>query len=72
MLGDSLERALTRVGITHDRVENWLGKPCGCVERKEKLNALGAWAARVMSGKTERAHEYLARLMYGADNLSHL
>lgn len=47
-LGDVVERALSSVGITKDRVEAWLGRPCGCAERQERLNALGYWAKRVV------------------------
>lgn len=47
-LGDAVESALTRIGISRERVEAWLGRPCGCAERKEKLNRLGRWAARVL------------------------
>ena len=44
-LGEHVESILTTFGITKDRVENWVGGPCGCEERKQKLNALGEWAA---------------------------
>lgn len=43
-LGDLIEGALSKVGITHDRVDAWLGRPCGCPERKARLNALFSWA----------------------------
>ena len=58
-LGDTVEKALTTVGITKDRVEYWLGQPCGCEQRREKLNALGSWAKRILSGKVEQAKEFL-------------
>jgi len=50
-LGDAVERALTAVGITSERVTKFLGQECGCAERKKKLNDLGAWAARVLLGE---------------------
>ena len=59
MLGDSIEAALSAVGITSDRVEKWLGAPCNCEERKQKLNRLGLWARRVLRGKTQAAREYI-------------
>lgn len=62
MLGDAVERALEAVGITKDRVERFVGGPCGCEERRQKLNALHAWAAGVLSGRTEGAERYLERL----------
>ena len=58
-LGDLVANALSTVGITPERVENWLGKPCGCKERQRKLNQLGSWARRVISGKTDDAKHYL-------------
>jgi hypothetical protein len=63
MLGDRVATALAAVGITEQRVQAWVGKPCGCKERKEKLNQLGAWAARVIAGKVEKAKEYLDRII---------
>jgi hypothetical protein len=62
-LGDNVAKALAAVGITPERVEAWTGKPCGCRERARKLNALGAWARRVLSGKTDEAGEHLEKLM---------
>ena len=53
-LGDAVERALHAVGITHDRVSRWLGTECGCEERKQRLNQLGAWASRWLRGNFER------------------
>jgi hypothetical protein len=49
-LGDKVEQALKTVGITEERVSRWLGRPCGCRGRKEKLNKLGNWMARVLGG----------------------
>ena len=50
-LGDQVEAALSKVGITTDRVSKWLGRPCRCPERKEKLNLLSIWAKRKLLGK---------------------
>lgn len=58
-IGDTIETALSKLGITSERVEQWLGGPCGCEERKQKLNQLGRWASRILSGKLEKAKEYL-------------
>lgn len=49
-LGDLVEKALQKVGITEARVSAFLGPNCGCKKRKEKLNQLGAWAQRVFNG----------------------
>lgn len=62
-LGDRIGQALDLLGITPDRVTYWLGRPCGCDERKERYNALGFWAARVIAGKVESAKEYLERII---------
>lgn len=64
-LGDKVEDALRLVGITQERVEKWLGEDCGCEERKERLNQLGRWASRVLSGKLDRAAMYLERFIGG-------
>lgn len=45
-VGDAVEKILTRVGITRERVERWTrtaGKPggCGCEARKRWLNEWG-------------------------------
>lgn len=66
-LGDAVENALSSVGITKDRVSKWLGRPCQCKERLEKLNRLGAWVSRVLSGKTDKAEEYLDQVMDEGD-----
>ena len=50
-IGDMVEKALTAIGITEERVTRWLGRPCGCRQRKEKLNRLGRWAAAVLRGE---------------------
>ena len=63
LLGDVIERALIAVRITKSRVSSWLGKPCGCDERREKLNQIHAWAVRVVKGKIEKAEEYLSKIM---------
>ena len=66
LFGDIVETALSSVGITEDRVSEWLGQPCGCKERKEKLNRLDAWARRVASGKLADAKNYLEKII-GSD-----
>lgn len=63
MLGDVVQTALTRLGITTDQVESWLGRPCGCSERKEKLNALHLWAKQAARLTQDRAREFLNRLL---------
>lgn len=40
-LGDMVAAGLSAVGITPERVSKALGKPCGCAERKRRLNELG-------------------------------
>jgi hypothetical protein len=51
--------------VTEQRVSAWLGRPCDCGDRRERLNALDNWARRVLVGKTERADEYLRELLEG-------
>ncbi len=52
MLGTLLERALASVGITKERVERWLGRPCGCTERRDRLDQLDLWARQRLFGTT--------------------
>lgn len=72
-LGDIIESALSTVGITKDRVDwisqEWVGVPCGCEERKQKLNALSAWAYRVLAGKTHKADAYLTSITGGSNGI---
>lgn len=64
LLGDLIASALAKVGITTEKVEKALKRPCKCRERVEMLNGLDAWARRVVSGKVEKAAEYLSALLY--------
>lgn len=50
LLGDMVERALTKVGVTKERVEEWVGPGCGCAKRRERLNRLHLWAQRAILG----------------------
>lgn len=61
--GDNVEKALTHIGITSERVEKWLGRPCGCAERKRKLNVLGNWAEKALSQTKESAKNYLEQIV---------
>lgn len=62
-LGTIIEKALTSIGVTSTRVSKWLGKPCQCPERVEKLNRLSRWATRVIKGRIEGAQKYLLDLL---------
>jgi hypothetical protein len=63
-LGDHVHDALAAVGVTPERVARWLGGTCGgCDERRQRLNALGAWAARWAAGKREKAREWLDQIL---------
>lgn len=63
MLGDLIERALAKVGVTTERVERWLGRPCGCKERRDKLNQLTAWAARKKFSDDPESSRYLTGIL---------
>ena len=62
-LGDHVERALALVGIDVALVDRWVGAPCGCPERRERLNQLGNWARRVVSGRVDRAREFFNKIV---------
>jgi hypothetical protein len=49
LLGDVVKEALWMIGLTEDKVTAWLGRPCGCEGRREKLNDLDAWARGVLA-----------------------
>ena len=66
LLGDAVEKALASVGVTKERVERWLGRPCQCQKRQRKLNALHIWARRLVSGKEKDASGSLDAIM-GSD-----
>jgi hypothetical protein len=63
LLGDAVKTALTRVGITSDRIEAWLGQHCGCAERKEKLNQLHRWVVGVFLGRVVDAKKRLDEII---------
>lgn len=74
-LGDHIESALSFVGITSERVSKWIGKPCGCQVRRDKLNALHLWIERVLKGKynkdekgKESAEKHLDIIMMEDEN----
>ena len=64
LLGDRLQKVTERTGIKDvtERVSAWLNIPCGCDERKEKLNQIHLWARRTLLGKVDNAEEYLERI----------
>lgn len=62
-LGDLISKALAAVNITEERVTKALGRPCGCKEKREMMNRLSAWAARIGQGKTEDAEKYLNEII---------
>lgn len=65
LLGDLVEQALTKVGVTSEKVSAYLGRPCSCKKRRDKLNQLDSWARRVVAGKLEDAHKHLESLLGG-------
>ncbi len=64
-LGDRLHSLLDSMGINPNTIEAWLGRPCGCEERRQKLNQLGFWTRRVLSGKIEQAKRFLFDMIEG-------
>ncbi len=62
-LGDRVEQAISIIGVSSSVISKWVGKPCGCPERKEKLNRLGRWATRVLRGCFDNAEKYLNEMV---------
>jgi hypothetical protein len=58
-----LESALKAVGITSERMERWIGKPCGCKERKERMNLLGTCLKLVALRRTDEAKKCFEDLL---------
>lgn len=56
-LGDAVEAALSTVGITMERVEKWLGRPCRCRERRRKLNQLDDWVKKIITGEEDKSRQ---------------
>lgn len=63
MLGTIIHRALSIAGVTPERVEEWVGAPCGCRDRSQKLDQLTYWALMVARGRLDQARKYLERIM---------
>lgn len=66
LLGDFVERCLTRIGVTKERVERWTrteGTPggCGCEARQRWLNE---WGTRVQMRARRLAQRY-AKAVFG-------
>lgn len=62
MLGDYVQKALSLAGVTEQRVKALIGDCC-CEERRAKLNALDAWARRVLRQGAEEAERWLEKLL---------
>jgi len=65
-LGDHVHSALKAVGITEERVSRWVGRPCGCARRRERLNQLHRWAEQRIKGlfkTSEEARKNLENLL---------
>jgi len=46
-LGDAVEAALQKFGITEERFKKWFNlKECGCSKRKKWLNGLFSWKVK--------------------------
>ncbi len=67
--GDHIEKALNLVGITPEKVETYIGSPCRCRERKRKLNQVGEWAYRVLTGDTSPSDEEKAKATEELDKI---
>ena len=63
MIGDQVETALALMGITKQRVSNWLGIPCNCDQRKQKLNKLHAWARMSVKVSADKAKQYIEKIL---------
>lgn len=58
-----MESVLAAVGVTSEKVERWIGAPCGCAERKERLNQISRWARQAGKLGISRANFFLKQLL---------
>lgn len=63
MLGDRISAGLDLLGVTPGRVEAWLGRPCGCEDRRQKLNQLEVWGRGLAKRSIEASREILERFL---------
>lgn len=61
-LGDHIHAALASVGITPERVTDWLGFDCGCQRWRVRLNRLSTWAKRCLRGDPRGTMERLEEI----------
>lgn len=65
LAGDRVRDALKAIGVDEAEISAFLGVPCGCEERRQRLNSLDLWARRVLSGKLSSAKQFLYTLLSG-------
>lgn len=72
LLGDKIESLLSSVGIRAERVSRWLGYPCGCEERKRKLNSLDAWVRTYLRKPlTQDSKKHLLNILEEVEVIDH-
>ena len=59
LLGDHVKNALEKVGISEEKVTKWLGRPCGCAKRRQKLNNLHLWIRQILGNEREQGEKQL-------------
>ena len=69
-VGRCLDEALYIVFGSEDYIDEqlsyireWLGKPCKCPDKREKVNRLWRWAKRVNGGDVANAEHYLDEIL---------
>ena len=67
--GDRLKDALAAVGVDKEAVERWIGEPCGCEERRVKLNALHGWLRRSVRAASATARNWLIGMIGGEEEV---
>jgi hypothetical protein len=62
-LGDRVEAALTRIGVTKRLVSDLLGRQCRCDVAQHYLNELDRWARASAERPIEAARDSLGRII---------
>lgn len=69
-IGTAISGALSAVGITPDRIKNITGKDCGCAQRKDTLDSLGAAFSATLERGLNTVANAVAPVIVEADDVA--
>lgn len=62
-VGNTVRAALGMIDTPVEQVERWLDLPAACSDVDQKLNQIGEWARRVVTGERDNAKQILATMI---------